>query len=226
MTSTPPPTLAAAPVQRRNPRHERNRVRLIDAALAILLGDGMASFTSARIAGAAGLHKPAFYSHFKNVDECLQAVALRVAQDDVRDSLLLTQPSRESVVIPEADWVQTLTRVFQNMLDHADVYRVIVRYKHAEGALGLAIRAMDRAVFEHWTEYFWRLAVHYGVDARHFREVAELAEHIVGITYLAGERLLTGRTADVAAEARRIYRYDAAIVSAELGRMLADPPRP
>jgi len=212
--------------QRRNVRHDRNRVRLIDAAIAVLLGDGMASFTSARIAEAAGLHKPAFYAHFKNVDECLQAVAVHIAQADVRDSLMMTPSTHESVVVDDASWLEAMERMFQNTVDHADVYRLILRYKHAESSLGEAIRALDRKVFEHWTEYFWRLAVHYGVDAKHFREIAELAEHIVGLTYLAGERLLTGRTVDVRAEAERIHRYHVALISAELRRMLEDPPRP
>jgi AcrR family transcriptional regulator len=214
------------PRPRRNLRHERNRVRLIDAAIAVLLGDGMASFTSTRIAEAAGLHKPAFYAHFKNVDACLLAVAVHVAEADVRDSLMMTPATHESVVLDETYWLQAMERVLQNVVDHADVYRLILRYKHAEGALGEAIRALDRQVFDHWTEYFWRLAVHYGVDARHFREIAELAEHIVGLTYLAGERLLTGHSGDVCAEAQRIRRYHLALIAAELRRMLEDPPRP
>ena len=79
---------------------------------------------------------------------------------------------------------------------------------------------MDRGVFEHWTEYFWRLAVHYGVDATHFREIEHLAEHMVGITYHAGERLLAGRISDVRAEAERIHRYQATAITAEMRRML------
>ena len=50
--------------------------------------------------------------------------------------------------------------------------------------------------------------------------LASMAEHIVGMMYFAGERLLTGRVTDVRAEAERVHRYQSQIVTAEINRML------
>jgi AcrR family transcriptional regulator len=207
--------------RRRDPRHERNRTRLIDAAIAILLGDGMASFTSAHIAEAAGLHKPAFYAHFKNVDECLVAVAAHVSQASVRETLTLTASGKETE-LESRDWAKNIERGLRDVAENPTVYRVLMRYRFAENALGQAIRAMEARVRQHWVEFFWRIAVRAGVDAKHFREIAEMAEYIVSHTYSAGERVLTGRSTDIAAEAARVQRYNEAIISRELRRMLRE----
>ena len=84
-----------------------------------------------------------------------------------------------------------------------------------------AVRAINSEVRERWIEHFWRVAMHYQIDSQHFKEVAEMADHIVGITHIAVARVLDGRVTDLNAEAARVARYDFAIVRAEFQRMRA-----
>lgn len=220
-----------AQVARRGKTSARNRQKLLDAAIEILLGEGMTAFTSTRIAEQAGLHKPAFYAQFKNVDECLEAVALHVARTNVHRSLLeqtnmlehLTTKidSPEEMAQSQLRSQQLIEQLLQGVRQHETLYRLLRRYAHAEGALGDAVRQFNVFVFERWQEYFWRLAVHYGIDAKHFKEVSQMAEFVVAQTYIAIGRVVDGRVTDLTEEAGRVTRYGFAIVSAEFGRMLA-----
>jgi len=218
----------ATPRRRRAQEHQRQR--LLDAAIGILLGEGMAKFTSTRIAELAGLHKPAFYAHFKNVDECLQAVALQVAKAKVRETLVghTTMLEQLPIGFDDASMArsiersqQLISRLLHAVREHEPLYRLLRRYHADEGALGEAIRDIDGHVLERWVEYFWRLAVHFGVDARHFKEVSHMAEHVVALSYVAIGRVLDGRARDVEAEAGRVARYGFAVVAFEFRRMIA-----
>jgi len=53
---------------------EVRRARILDAAAALVLTDGLASLTMARIAAAAGTSKALIYAYFKNMAELLYAV--------------------------------------------------------------------------------------------------------------------------------------------------------
>ena len=210
-------------------RTERNRQRLIDAAIAVLLERGMGEFTSAHISAQAGLHKPTFYAHFKNVEECLQAVALHVAQTNAREMLVMQSSVEAGSWLTEDVFETTrefIERLLRSVRQHEALYQILSRCGPDGGPLGEAVRAINTQVRERWVEHFWRVAMHYKVDPQHFKEVAQMADHIVGITHLAIARVLDGRVNDLAAEAARVARYDFAIVRAEFARMLAETPPP
>jgi AcrR family transcriptional regulator len=208
-----------------NPRSERNRRRLLDAAIAVLLGEGgQSKFTSAQIAHAAGLHKPAFYAHFKNVDECMQAVALEVARANVREMLVLQTQASETLPLDEALRNRLIEQLLNSVRQHESLYRLLRRYQFDEGALGEAIGELNRYVLERWTEHFWRLAVHFHIDARHFREIEQLAEHVVALSYISISRVLDGRVTDLSVEAARVARYGFTLVETEFKRMARDKP--
>jgi AcrR family transcriptional regulator len=206
-------------------RTERKRQRLIDAAIAVFLDKGMAQFTSAHIAAQAGMHKPTFYAHFKNVEDCLQAVALHIAKTNALEMLVLQTTVatgrwlNDSVFDTSRHFIEQLLR---SVKQHEALYRILSRCAHDAGPLGEAVRAINSHVRERWIEHFWRVAVHHQLDPKHFKEVAEMADHIVGITYVAIARVLDGRVADLSAEAARVARYDFAIVAAEFSRMRSE----
>ena len=211
-------TKARAVRKRDGSQAERNRERLIDAAIAVLIGQGLAKLTSASVSAAAGLHKPAFYAHFKNVDECLQAVALHIAQTNAREMLVLQTNLPNTVVAPEHSQ-RAIEQMLRSVHQHEGLYRLLARYQFADGPLGNAIREINAYVGERWVEHFWRLAVHFHIDARHFKEVEHLAHHVVAITYIAIGRVLDGSVTDLSAEAARVERYGRAIVDSEFRRM-------
>ena len=205
-------------------RSQRNRERLIEAAIAVLTGQGMEKFTSATVATAAGLHKPAFYAHFKNVEECLQAVALHVAQTNAREMLVL-QTKLESAASTPDDSQRGIEQLLRSVHQHEALYRLLARYQYADGPLGDAVREMNTYVRDAWVEHFWRVAVQFRIDPRHFKEIEQLADHVVAISYIAIGRVLDGRASELSAEAARVARYGWAIVESEFRRMGADLPR-
>ena len=217
---------------KRSAQAERKRQRLLDAAIEVLLNDGLAKFTSARIAEVAGLHKPAFYSVFKSPDECLEAIAFHLAATNVREVLTHQNKLIESGSNEAADATQTHHghRVIAHMLNavaqQKSLYRLLRRYKDQDGALGEAIREIDAYVQARCEERFWRLAVKFGVDARHFREVGQMSFFILTLSYEASARVLDGKVPDIEVEAARVWRYVQAIVKSEFTRMLAEQNEP
>lgn len=230
--ATPPSTAQS----KRSAQAERKRQRLLEAAIEVLLSDGMAKFTSARIAEAAGMHKPAFYSVFKSADECLEAIAFHVAATNVREVLTqqnkLIESGKAGPPRDPADPTQThaghkvIAHMLETVSQQKSLYRLLRRFKDQEGVLGDAIREIDAYVQARCEERFWRLAVQFGVDARHFREVGQMAYFIVTLNYEAGARVLNGTVTDIEVEAARVWRYVQAIVSSEFKRMLAEQKKP
>jgi hypothetical protein len=64
------------------------------------------------------------------------------------------------------------------------------------------------------------LALKHGVQENHLVEIQALAEHLVEYGLIGASRLIEGREKDIPAQAARIQRYNRAIVTAELRRML------
>lgn len=221
---------------KRSAQAERKRHRLLEAAIEVLLSDGMAKFTSARIAEAAGMHKPAFYSVFKSADECLEAIAFHVAATNVREVLTqqnrLIERGRAGSTREPADPAQphhghkVIAHMLEAVAQQKSLYRLLRRFKDQDGPLGDAVREIDDYVQARCEERFWRLAVQFGVDARHFREVGQMAYFIVTLNYEAGARVLNGTVTDIEVEAARVWRYVQAIVSSEFKRMLAEQKQP
>jgi AcrR family transcriptional regulator len=218
---------AAVPQTKRSAQAERKRQRLLEAAIEVLLDEGMAKFTSARIAEAAGMHKPAFYSVFKSADECLTAIASHVAATNVREVLaqqdkLIESPRGAADTSQPHPGQQVVAHMLQVVSQQKSVYRLLRRFKDQDGPLGDAVREIDAYVQARSEERFWRLAVQFGIDPRHFREVGQMAYFIVTLHYEAGARVLNGSVSDIDVEAARVWRYVHAIVSSEFKRMLAE----
>jgi len=206
----------------------------MSAAVDILLEEGMEHFTPTRIAERAGLHKPAFYTHFDDVEACLGAVAIQVIAADYMKSLTARVATLPSPTPEEVATGRTSPEVMEQMIDaihqelltvqaHERLYRMTWRYRYSDGPLGKAVRELDRHALEYWVDYFWRLAVQYQIDPMHFREIAELADHLIGFTYRAISRVLDGRVPDLRVEAERVYRYILGMLSLEFRRMLGVP---
>ena len=175
------------------------------------------------------MHKPAFYSVFKSADECLQAIASHVAATNVREVLTaqnkLIESGRTDPTQPHHGH-KVIAHMLEVVTQQKSLYRLLRRFKDQDGALGEAVREIDAYVQARCEERFWRLAVQFGVDARHFREVGQMAHFIVSLHYEAGARVLNGTVTDIDVEAARVWRYVHAIVSSEFKRMLAEPKSP
>ena len=65
--------------------------------------------------------------------------------------------------------------------------------------------------------------MHFRIDASHFKEIAQLAEYVVTLSYIAIGRMLDGHVTDVREEAIRVARYGYVLVDTEFRRMASKP---
>lgn len=212
--------------ERHDLRRERNRQRLIDATIAIVLEQGSGGLSMVAITKRAELHHPAFYSHFKGVDECLEAAFTHVsnAQHEqvaaLRDSLWRSErPDFETEVAVTESALKTV-------LDYRQLYLLVLQCRHEQSRLGELAREEFERTAQEIIEYVWRAALHFNAEARHLREFEKLARYILeGIAATALD-ILHGRIKDVHAAAERLTRYHWALVTAERERLGATRARP
>lgn len=69
--------------ERRGPRGESTRDRLIRAAIDIADGEGVAAITTVNVTKRAGIAQSSYYTHFASLDELLEAVG-RIGADHSR----------------------------------------------------------------------------------------------------------------------------------------------
>lgn len=205
---------------RRDKRRERNLETLLDAALKVLASEGPGALTPLRVAEQAGLHRRAFYAHFADAQACLEAVAVRISEQDFkrnealhREAFAKLPPDRRASIAAVLDSLETAVK-------NRGIYLVLYRCRHDESVVGEAVRKVLEDSYDVWTELMWDLAMHYGVTAAHLRDVRYLAEHLVDHHNNAIGRAVSGRDKDLPALAQRMQRYNTAMVVSEFRRML------
>jgi AcrR family transcriptional regulator len=144
---------STAPVRiGRKQRKQRTRQLLIDAAIDIVWQQGVEALTTTRLASAADVTQPAFYVHFRNVEQCLEVAAeqlfenLLELQREARRlaGSLITGPDalgRQEVVA--SAWEKTLVLA----LSERRLVGLALGHRHApSSAISRSVReALDRA---------------------------------------------------------------------------------
>jgi AcrR family transcriptional regulator len=214
----------------RRPRNDKRRARnheaLLTAAIDIAQEDGAAALTPLRITERAGLHKPAFYAHFKTVDDCVQAIAVRIVQQNTWREDVLYREAFASLPPDRNKLVEALELTLHTALASPALYRLVLRCRYDDSELGRTVRDIFDKMCVRWTDVLWDLALRLGVGAEHLREVAVLAERNLEYQLVAIWRVVDGRENDLRAEAMRHERYVAAINRAEFERMLRSTKTP
>jgi AcrR family transcriptional regulator len=210
---------------RRDKRRERNRRLLLQATFDLMVEGGSGALTPTRITRRAGMHKPAFYAHFADLDACQRALAEVMLQRFYEPRM---KARREAMARDPTDaaghyaWHLETLRGAQG--EERAFYRVLPQIRAETGAIGACARTIVDQVRRDWIETLWDLAIRYGVGAAHLREVEALAVALVEMALTSLVRVAQGEITDVEAEAARLQRYDNAIITAELRRMLGQEP--
>lgn len=126
------------------------RDRLIHAAIAIADEDGLAAITTVEVTRRAGIAQSSYYTHFRSLDELLEAVGLIGAEHSRRSNRRARLQFRDDPRDPERQ--RDLYRVpLREIRDHPDLFRLQLRARTAPpstalGRAGQAAVAANRAM--------------------------------------------------------------------------------
>jgi AcrR family transcriptional regulator len=206
---------------RRDGRRDRNRERLVTAAVDLVLREGLAALTPTRITELAGLHKPAFYAHFKSVSDCVAQVVQHIGTTTLTTELEMHREALRAVPYDLAAEQRALEATFRHAVDYRSTYQLMIRQRFDSGPIGTVVRTNIATAVADMTELLWELGLRHGLGAHHLKEVATLAEVLTDHTLVAIVRVVEGGKTDIVAEAAMLARCNDAIVAAEFRRMLS-----
>jgi AcrR family transcriptional regulator len=204
----------------RRPRNDRRRARnheaLIDAALELANEQAAGALTPAAIARRAGLHKQAFYVHFKGLDECLAALASRVVEGssrpiELRQAELARSPARD-----QAAEVSEICEQLRFARANAHVIRLLASERYAEGPVGAAVRANIGRSRKLWTEVLLEVALRAGLGTSALGGIEILATVVVEMGLANSLRVIEDPSVSLEAEAERAQRYAESLIQREL----------
>jgi AcrR family transcriptional regulator len=206
----------------RKERKERTRQRLIDAAIEILRHEGIEGLTTTRLANAAGITQPAFYVHFKNVDDCL-----RVTAEQLFERLNRLQAESRRKVYEGIKTVRDLGRAdivaaaFDESLKIAMAeprfMELFLRYRRdTSSPLGESMRKAQEKVRRGIADDGWRVAERVGISEMYRARFDTVADFILWLYLGAVEALLDERAEDREVVIGFITRATSAAIMAEL----------
>ena len=219
---------AAAPESGRRPRRdkrsERNRRKLVDAALELVAEGGPGALNPARVARAAGMDPSGFYAHFKNVEACER----EAAQDLERYLRGHFEPYALVKKIHDEDSGRVAyAALYRSWLAEPRWCKLMLRTRHHEGSpIGRRMHAIVADVRGDVCELLWGLAISLGLRQWKRQDVEFLADLCVGQFMTAFEALAEGRITDVDRAALAVSRANRAIVIAEIQRRAGQPAPP
>lgn len=123
-------------------KKERTRVLLIEAAAELALSGGVAAVTTTAVTARIGVTQPAFYVHFKNVDEIL-AVAASETSDRIT-KILREVRAKGRARGPIENSKETVRSSLEALCSEPEVLDMFLRYRRdTTSALGNSIMACE-----------------------------------------------------------------------------------
>ena len=179
---------------------------ILEAVLAHVAERGLTSLTTVAIAKAAGIRQPNFYAYFANVDACLEAAAVQIADEferinDEAFASVQTAAAKGSYLDVSVAYHKTLLEL---LLSDRRMTLLFLRHHRDDSPFGRAMRRLERSQLDKITANLWDLGVLAGLRGEHLPEVRLLAELHLGAVYTAAMSLLEGRTDDVDMVARSL----------------------
>jgi AcrR family transcriptional regulator len=196
---------------------------LIDATAEIVRAGGVGALTTVEITRRAGVHQPAFYAHFEDVDDCLAATAVGVT---TRVRLLYAALHRTAIF--EDAPVEMVGLVMQRMYELALLERpfaeLFVQNRLDRSVLGAGLRAVVQEARAGVQEDFRRLARQMGISSRLSAKVALVADLSIAAVLSGLEHLVDHPEADPREVAWAIARQIKGLSDGEMAA-LADRSR-
>lgn len=205
---------------RRGKRGE-TRQRILQVTLELLRTEGMASLTTGRIAGAAGIAQPGFYAHFKNVEECL-STALSEVVDEMRSKVNEARARAFSRFQSVEDLVNVdatraaLSDSLEIVIKDPAIMELFLRHRRDPTMLdGFIVKAYEQ-FRDDLKGDMWNLAFAFGFTEERRTEVAWWSEQVLALFFAAAETLLDKRYPDRAMVIEGLTRNAYAIMRANL----------
>ncbi len=217
-----PPTKTGEKTERRprrDKRRARNRQRLLDATIDIILEEGTGGLTMAHIAKRAGVRHSTFYAHFKNVDECIHTAVLHVARINFDNDLMRARMVLQVVDPDDEANIEALEEALRLVVKHARIYLLFFRCYFEPSPMGQATREQADVATSYLADQLWQLGIETRLEEKYRAEVEIIARFLINCFVTTAVRVIGGGPGDVRDEATRLYRYSVAILTSEFKRM-------
>lgn len=212
---------------RSNHRGPATRQRLIDAAIDIICTKGPAGLTTGNIAHGAGLQQSSFYAYFKNVEQCLKAIATDLTESLQHAELELRQAN--ALLIGDRgrleEGIEHMQRALCLWMQDRRLASLLRRCRYEDSALGESARDAVERSSAMLAEDLLEHAVRSGVSPRHLHDIQVIASLITGAFLQSLDLILSGTVRDMNMMAAVLARSHHHQVHAELARMRSEPPR-
>ena len=196
--------LGPAKARSRGPRRTGpTRDLLVQAAVELLLAEGVDELSASRIAAAASIAQPNFYVYFENLDDCTRAAAEIIA-GRVRAFIASNRAESFPVTAKDVD-LEASIRGYQAILRLSEggaPGATFLRLRGDDSVVGEVMRKLVREMCMDLAEDLWKLAESQGVDRRAKPQLDLLAEMNVATVLAAATALLEERAPTVAKTAR------------------------
>ena len=187
--------MSSVPARSRPRKGARTRLRLLQATLNLIERDGLASLTTARITGEAGLAQPSFYQYFRSLDACLTEAGRYVASrilppvpDLAGRAAKLFQGDQNLAAVIEL----VVSETVEAYLAEPALTKLYLRHQHDPSAFG---RAMDEAL--EWervavVRIWWDCATQLGAGPELYPAVAVQARLVMSMSQGAVRAIVYG----------------------------------
>lgn len=205
---------------RNDPRRERTRARLLDAATRLVHSQGLSDLSVSAITRRVGVHQSLFYRHFDGLDDCLAEVG-RLLVDKlppIDQALRLAVSPRGTFATEER--ARYFARAFDRWLRAGPIVELLIVHRLERSAFGRAMRPMMDRMRDEIAGEIWEGVTPLGVAGRQLPEVRMLADQLVSNYFWALEVLVEGRAHDRVALARTLAESTGAMVEASVTRMM------
>lgn len=216
---TEPESVAPGRKTRNDPRRERTRAKLLEAATELVHKQGLSELSVSAIARRAGLKQSLFYYHFDSLDECLAEAGRQiVAQLAPLDRATRLNLSWSRGVTP------ALVRFHEDALDRwlaaGPLVELLIAHRLDGSAFGRAMQPHMDGLRDELTAEVWERMAALGASGDRIAEVRLIADQLVSNWYWALEVLIRGRSHDRSALARQLAESGDQLVWSAFRRML------
>ncbi len=201
------------PVRKRR-RGQVTTRKIVDAAITLLLTEGLEAVTTSRLAQASGIVQSGFYTHFRSVDEVIAQAAERIGQHLRRAIHNLQQ---ELVALrggTVAELHDHYLRILRLLLTQDREFSVLfVQYRRSPSPLGDSLRRFERSLIRDTARALAPMT-HPAQPAAGQRDLAQ-AESLFNLFWVEMDLLLQGRASEAALDRAALHLAILSKVSVE-----------
>lgn len=137
----------------KNRKRAHTKVRMLEAAIYLLETSGWLSISTNHIAKLIGISQPSFYSHYANLEACLEDV-LGILTEPLEgraiafeQMLMAIDGSAKEVSLSHFEWVVDMAMTHQIMM------RLFFKHRRASTALGARLLVLERRCLSGWLKH-------------------------------------------------------------------------